>query len=137
MTSYDQNSTLVKQYDLSVQISNTGCYATCVQLLVAPLLPHLPIDSIAQPTVFGISGYSGAGTLSATSPDGEPVTVPKVDPAGPQGAFTDHPRCSGGISVGRRDGKFVEDISSSISMGLVGNASGPTVIEMTVEVTTP
>lgn len=79
----------------STRISNPGCYATCIQLLIAPLLPYLPADSIAQPTVFGVSGYSGAGTISATSPDGEPVTLPKVDPASLEGAhkaytLTDH-----------------------------------------------
>jgi N-acetyl-gamma-glutamyl-phosphate reductase / acetylglutamate kinase len=53
------------------------------------------LESIAQPTVFGVSGYSGAGTISSTSPDGEPVTLPKVDPATLEGGLraytlTDH-----------------------------------------------
>lgn len=42
----------------SKQISNPGCYATAAQLGIAPILGHLG----GQPTVFGVSGYSGAGT---------------------------------------------------------------------------
>lgn len=40
------------------RISNPGCYATAMQLAIAPLLPLL--DGPA--TCFGVSGYSGAGT---------------------------------------------------------------------------
>lgn len=40
------------------RISNPGCYATAGQLGIAPLIPYLS----GQPTVFGVSGYSGAGT---------------------------------------------------------------------------
>lgn len=40
------------------QISNPGCYATAIQLVVAPL-----IDLVDGPVqCFGVSGYSGAGT---------------------------------------------------------------------------
>lgn len=83
----------------ATRISNPGCYATLVQLLTAPLLPRLSFSStselLAQPTIFGVSGYSGAGTISSTSPDGEPVTLPKVDPTSLNGAhkaytLTDH-----------------------------------------------
>jgi N-acetyl-gamma-glutamyl-phosphate reductase / acetylglutamate kinase len=42
----------------ATRISNPGCYATAAQLGIAPLLPYLG----GQPTVFGVSGYSGAGT---------------------------------------------------------------------------
>lgn len=42
----------------ATRISNPGCYATAAQIGIAPLLPHLS----GQPTVFGVSGYSGAGT---------------------------------------------------------------------------
>ncbi|EMC94792.1 hypothetical protein BAUCODRAFT_561989 [Baudoinia panamericana UAMH 10762] len=45
----------------STRVSNPGCYATAAQLGIAPLLPHLA-PSPAHPTVFGVSGYSGAGT---------------------------------------------------------------------------
>ncbi|EIW56095.1 acetylglutamate kinase ARG6 [Trametes versicolor FP-101664 SS1] len=78
----------------SSRISNPGCYATSAQLLVAPLLPHLVPG--AWPTVFGMSGYSGAGTVTGPSdPDGRPTTVPKVTPESLQGgirpyALTDH-----------------------------------------------
>jgi N-acetyl-gamma-glutamyl-phosphate reductase len=40
------------------RIANPGCYATALQLSVAPLLPMLG----GVPAVFGVSGYSGAGT---------------------------------------------------------------------------
>ena len=39
------------------KISNPGCYATGSQMSIAPLLNH--VDGL--PTVFGVSGYSGAG----------------------------------------------------------------------------
>ncbi|KAI9778010.1 MAG: Protein arg-6, mitochondrial [Geoglossum umbratile] len=42
----------------ATRISNPGCYATAAQIGIAPLLPFLG----GQPTVFGVSGYSGAGT---------------------------------------------------------------------------
>lgn len=42
-------------------ISNPGCYATGAQLSLLPLLELLDTDSYT-PTVFGVSGYSGAGT---------------------------------------------------------------------------
>lgn len=45
----------------ATRISNPGCYATAAQLGIAPLIPHLA-PSPAGPTVFGVSGYSGAGT---------------------------------------------------------------------------
>jgi N-acetyl-gamma-glutamyl-phosphate reductase len=40
------------------RISNPGCYATAVQLSIAPLKEVLA----APPVCFGVSGYSGAGT---------------------------------------------------------------------------
>ena len=61
----------------STRISNPGCYATNMQLLLAPLMPHL--DHLQSPTVFGVSGYSGAGTRSGEKDaEGRPKTVPKV-----------------------------------------------------------
>ncbi|KAH8996686.1 bifunctional acetylglutamate kinase/N-acetyl-gamma-glutamyl-phosphate reductase [Lactarius akahatsu] len=76
------------------RIANPGCYATSSQLLIAPLLPFLrhPV----WPSVFGISGYSGGGTVTgAQRPDGRPTTVPKVSPEGLDGgiraySLTDH-----------------------------------------------
>ncbi|CAI5757014.1 unnamed protein product [Candida verbasci] len=40
------------------KISNPGCYATAAQIAIAPLKKY--IDGI--PNIFGVSGYSGAGT---------------------------------------------------------------------------
>lgn len=40
------------------RIANPGCYATALQLAIAPFVDDLD----GQPTVFGVSGYSGAGT---------------------------------------------------------------------------
>ncbi|KAG8629230.1 hypothetical protein KVT40_003095 [Elsinoe batatas] len=50
------------------RISNPGCYATAAQLGIAPLLPYLA-PSPANPTVFGVSGYSGAGTKPSPKND--------------------------------------------------------------------
>lgn len=74
-------------------ISNPGCYATNNQALIAQLLPVL--DRSAGPTVFGVSGYSGAGTKASETPTGERKTVPKIsadDLAGGIRAYalTDH-----------------------------------------------
>ncbi|KAG6019997.1 Protein arg-6, mitochondrial [Claviceps citrina] len=44
----------------STKISNPGCYATAAQLSIAPLLPY--IDPTGLVSIFGVSGYSGAGT---------------------------------------------------------------------------
>ncbi|KAH7098256.1 acetylglutamate kinase ARG6 [Auriculariales sp. MPI-PUGE-AT-0066] len=76
------------------KIANPGCYATSMQLLLAPLLPVL--DRSRPPTVFGMSGYSGAGTVAGVAdPDGRPVTLPKVTPTTLSGgvrpySLTDH-----------------------------------------------
>ncbi len=42
----------------ATRIANPGCYATALQLAVAPLVPM--VEGI--PAIFGVSGYSGAGT---------------------------------------------------------------------------
>ncbi|POR34235.1 Protein arg-6, mitochondrial [Tolypocladium paradoxum] len=49
----------------ATRISNPGCYATAAQLGIAPILDHLG----GQPTVFGVSGYSGAGTKPSPKND--------------------------------------------------------------------
>lgn len=51
------------------RISNPGCYASGGQLGLAPLVPHL--DPSASPTIFGVSGYSGAGTKPSNKNDPE------------------------------------------------------------------
>jgi len=64
---------------MAKRISNPGCYATSIQLLVAPLLPYLKPG--VAPTIVGISGYSGGGTVAGDKEaDGRPTTVPKTTP---------------------------------------------------------
>jgi N-acetyl-gamma-glutamyl-phosphate reductase len=47
------------------RIANPGCYATGIQLAVAPYLDLLD----GEPQVFGVSGYSGAGTTPSPRND--------------------------------------------------------------------
>lgn len=47
------------------RISNPGCYATAAQVAIAPLVPYLT----GSPTIFGVSGYSGAGTKPSPKND--------------------------------------------------------------------
>ncbi|KAK2626456.1 hypothetical protein QTJ16_003631 [Diplocarpon rosae] len=58
---------LVNRSDIAqaTRIANPGCYATAAQLGIAPLVPFLG----GQPTVFGVSGYSGAGTKPSPKND--------------------------------------------------------------------
>ncbi|CAJ0631256.1 14452_t:CDS:2, partial [Entrophospora sp. SA101] len=49
----------------ATRISNPGCYATGSQLSIAPLIPYIS----ENPTVFGVSGYSGAGTKPSPKND--------------------------------------------------------------------
>ncbi|NUS60903.1 MAG: N-acetyl-gamma-glutamyl-phosphate reductase [Lysobacter sp.] len=49
------------------RISNPGCYATAMQLAIAPMLEFL--DGPVQ--CFGVSGYSGAGTTASDKNDPE------------------------------------------------------------------
>lgn len=49
----------------ATQIANPGCYATAAQLGIAPLVPHIG----GMPHVFGVSGYSGAGTKPSPKND--------------------------------------------------------------------
>lgn len=52
----------------ATRISNPGCYATAAELGIAPLLDYLA-PAPANPTVFGVSGYSGAGTKPSPKND--------------------------------------------------------------------
>lgn len=63
---------LVPRSDIAraTRIANPGCYATAAQLGIAPLVPFLG----APPTVFGVSGYSGAGTKPSPKNDVENLT---------------------------------------------------------------
>jgi len=54
----------------ATRISNPGCYATAAQIGIAPLVPYLG----GQPTVFGVSGYSGAGTKPSPKNDVKNLT---------------------------------------------------------------
>ena len=54
----------------ATRISNPGCYATAAQIGIAPLIPYLG----GQPTVFGVSGYSGAGTKPSPKNNVENLT---------------------------------------------------------------
>jgi N-acetyl-gamma-glutamyl-phosphate reductase/acetylglutamate kinase len=47
------------------RIANPGCYATAAQIGIAPLLDFIG----GQPHVFGVSGYSGAGTKPSPKND--------------------------------------------------------------------
>src|SRR3546814_11330042 len=47
------------------RISNPGCYATAMQLAIAPMIDVL--DGPVQ--CFGVSGYSGAGTTPSDKND--------------------------------------------------------------------
>lgn len=51
----------------ATRIANPGCYATAVQLAMAPLVPLLDGPASA----FGVSGYSGAGTTPSPRNDPE------------------------------------------------------------------
>ncbi|MBS2011874.1 MAG: N-acetyl-gamma-glutamyl-phosphate reductase [Deltaproteobacteria bacterium] len=51
----------------ATRIANPGCYATAVQLALAPIVPLLE----GPPSAFGVSGYSGAGTTPSPRNDPE------------------------------------------------------------------
>lgn len=52
-------------YAMQRRISNPGCYATAMQLAIAPMR-----DALAGPVqCFGVSGYSGAGTTPSDKND--------------------------------------------------------------------
>lgn len=53
----------------ATRIANPGCYATAVQLALAPIVPLLE----GPPSAFGVSGYSGAGTTP--SPRNDPANL--------------------------------------------------------------
>jgi len=53
----------------AARIANPGCYATALQLALAPLVPVFG----GAPAVFGVSGYSGAGTTP--SPRNDPARL--------------------------------------------------------------
>lgn len=56
-----------QRYTGQRRISNPGCYATAMQLAIAPLVGELA----GPPQCFGVSGYSGAGTTPSDKNDTE------------------------------------------------------------------
>ncbi|KAF3901550.1 hypothetical protein ABW21_db0201270 [Orbilia brochopaga] len=54
----------------ATRISNPGCYATAAQLAISPLIDNID----GTPTIFGVSGYSGAGTKPSPKNDVENLT---------------------------------------------------------------
>ena len=56
-----------QRYAGQKHISNPGCYATAMQLVIAPLKN----DLAGPPICFGVSGYSGAGTTPSDKNDPE------------------------------------------------------------------
>jgi N-acetyl-gamma-glutamyl-phosphate reductase len=54
-----------RRYRHETRIANPGCYATAMQLAIAPLKDELA----APPACFGVSGYSGAGTTPSDRND--------------------------------------------------------------------
>ncbi len=54
-----------QRYGGQRRISNPGCFATAMQLAIAPLKERLA----APPVCFGVSGYSGAGTTPSDRND--------------------------------------------------------------------
>lgn len=58
---------LVSRTDIAraTRIANPGCFATAAQLALAPISKYVG----EQPTIFGVSGYSGAGTKPSPKND--------------------------------------------------------------------
>lgn len=54
-----------KQLVNAKKISNPGCYATAGQVAIAPMIPYIT----GTPSIFGVSGYSGAGTKPSPKND--------------------------------------------------------------------
>ncbi|ODV61108.1 protein that is processed in the mitochondrion to yield acetylglutamate kinase and N-acetyl-gamma-gl [Ascoidea rubescens DSM 1968] len=49
------------------KISNPGCYANCAEIVIKPLLNYIGKDQV--PSIFAVSGYSGAGTKPSIKND--------------------------------------------------------------------
>jgi N-acetyl-gamma-glutamyl-phosphate reductase len=62
---YGQTERFREQIKGATRISNPGCYATGMQLGLAPVVDL----AIAPPQAFGVSGYSGAGTKPSPKND--------------------------------------------------------------------
>lgn len=55
------------QWAKARKISNPGCYATACAIGIQPLVDYIPAGQ--QPSVFAVSGYSGAGTKPSPKND--------------------------------------------------------------------
>lgn len=64
---YGQPERFADRLSGATRIANPGCYATGAQLALAPVREHL----LGVPVVFGVSGYSGAGTTPSRKNDPE------------------------------------------------------------------
>jgi N-acetyl-gamma-glutamyl-phosphate reductase len=64
---YGQPERFSDQIQGATRIANPGCYATGAQLALAPVIDLL----LGVPVVFGVSGYSGAGTTPSRKNDPE------------------------------------------------------------------
>lgn len=62
---YGQPERFSDQIQGATRIANPGCYATGAQLALAPVLDLI----LGIPVVFGVSGYSGAGTTPSRKND--------------------------------------------------------------------
>lgn len=62
---YGQPERMAMQLKGANRIANPGCYATGAQLALAPIIDEL----VETPVVFGVSGYSGAGTKPSCKND--------------------------------------------------------------------
>lgn len=67
---YGQTERFRDQIKQATRISNPGCYATGIQLGLAPVVDF----AIAPPQAFGVSGYSGAGTKPSPKNDLEALS---------------------------------------------------------------
>lgn len=64
---YGQPETCAEKLVGQSLIANPGCYATAAQLGLLPIIDHV----IGKPNVFGVSGYSGAGSKPNQNNDPE------------------------------------------------------------------
>jgi N-acetyl-gamma-glutamyl-phosphate reductase len=67
---YGQPERFREAIETATRIANPGCYATGIQLGLAPVVDF----AIAPPQAFGVSGYSGAGTTPSPKNDLELLT---------------------------------------------------------------
>ncbi len=64
---YGQPETCTERIVGQSLIANPGCYATAAQLGLLPITDHV----IGMPNIFGVSGYSGAGSTPSENNDPE------------------------------------------------------------------